>query len=134
MTNNDLEPKTWTTAPCGGSIFARVSAAAIADPRLSASVLRTLAALALFANKEGETFVSLARIAEIRGLSRTAVRAHLREAARCGHHRAERRRRPNGADTSNLYRIVFAPAPEISPVARVTARVEGKERRRRDTL
>lgn len=106
--------------------WAKVSAAALTDPRLSDVVFRTLALVGLYANRQGEAFVSIIRLARERGRSRVAIRAHLRAAQELGYLTVERRYRPNGADTSHLYRLAFPSMPDFSPQERIAAAADAR--------
>jgi hypothetical protein len=83
---------------------------AAADDSLRRGHLRTLIALASFANGKRETFASQATIAERAGMHARTVRDCIAQLEELGYVEVDRKRvRQDGGRTSNLYRIVFDP-------------------------
>lgn len=87
--------------------FARVPAAAISDRHVSATELRVIAAIARYADKNGFCYPSVGRLAEDLGRTRTAVQKQIKKAAGHGYLEVERRTKPTGEHTSNMYRVIF---------------------------
>lgn len=87
--------------------FARLPAAAVYDPSVSAATLRILAALGVYANQDGLCFPSTTTLARRLGLSRQGVQYHIKKLDRLGYIIVSRRRREDGMNRPNLYQLVY---------------------------
>ena len=87
--------------------FARVAAAAIFDPRMSAAALRVLAAFASYASADNTCFPAIETVADRLGLTRRMVQLHLRSLEAAGYVEREATRRSRGGSGANLYTLQF---------------------------
>jgi DNA-binding transcriptional ArsR family regulator len=90
--------------------FARLSKAAVFDPRLSPPVLRTLAALATYADDQGHCFPAAATIARRLDVDPRTVYRHLNDLEAYGYVQRERHLRSRGGYGPNSYTL---PYPEL---------------------
>jgi hypothetical protein len=105
----------------GNQRLSVIPARAISDPELSDAAFRTLAALGLFGNRDGWCYPSYTTLAEIRGVSKSAIAKHVAELSKRGYlnvyHRYDEK---SGAQRSNLLQIRFDfpyEPPEVQPEA-----------------
>lgn len=92
--------------------YARAPVAAIFDARLTDRQFRALCAVAAFTNaKTDSAFPSLGTIARLWGCTRQNVQARIRKACSLGYLECSRRKRPNGAHSTNMYTIRFPAVP-----------------------
>lgn len=92
--------------------YARASVAAIFDNRLTDRQFRALCAVAAFTSaKTQSAFPALGTIARLWNCTRQNVQARLRKSITLGYLECSRRRRPNGADSTNMYTIRFPAVP-----------------------
>lgn len=94
--------------------FSRLPAAAIYDSSVSAATLRVLAALGVYADRDGLCFPSTTTLARRLGLSRQGVQYHIKKLERLGYVMVSRRRREDGMNRPNLYQLVY-PALAAEP-------------------
>ena len=96
--------------------FSITPAAAVADPKISDSVFRTLACLGVFGDKDGWCWPALATIAKMRGVSKTRVSQDIKILAEHGYIQKKPQFK-NAAQVVNKYRILFDSIGELSPEA-----------------
>ena len=87
--------------------FAAVPKRAVKDHRLGNAAFRVLAAIASYADQDGQCFPSLRRIGEDLGCGRSAVHKQVKILISQGYVARQRTRRPNGSDSSNHYQILY---------------------------
>jgi DNA-binding transcriptional ArsR family regulator len=92
--------------------FSRLPAAAVFDRRLSAANLRWLAALGVYADRNGFCWPSMTTLARRMGCTRQNVSYHIRKVEGFGYVHVTRRKRGNGANDVNLYQLVYPPIGE----------------------
>jgi len=88
--------------------FAAVPARLVADRSISHTELRLLLALAAHAGPEQECWPGVERLAAIIDVSGRQVRRVLRSLEAKGYVEVFKREKPDGTQTSNLYRLRFA--------------------------
>lgn len=95
--------------------FCIIPARALGDKRLNRTDIMVLNALGMFGDKEGWSFPSIGKIAEMINAHRVSVSNALSKLAECGYVDSRPRYRDDGSQTSNEYRILFdAPAMQGS--------------------
>jgi DNA-binding transcriptional MocR family regulator len=87
--------------------FAITPARAVEDQRLGDAAYRVLACLGTYADKDGWCWPSTAALAQRLGISRQAVQRSLGQLAALGYIEVERKRRADGGDDRNRYRLLF---------------------------
>jgi DNA-binding MarR family transcriptional regulator len=87
--------------------FAVTPARAVEDRRLGDAAYRVLACLGTYAGKDGWCWPSTSTLAERLGVSRQAVQRSLRRLAAFGYIEVEHRRRADGSQDRNRYRLLF---------------------------
>jgi len=87
--------------------FSRLPSAAVYDRSVSAATLRVLAALGVYANRDGLCFPSTTTLARRLCLSRQCVQYHIKKLERFGYVVVSRRRREDGMNRPNLYQLVY---------------------------
>ena len=87
--------------------FAAVPERAVKDRQLGNAAFRVLAAIASYADQDGQCFPSLRRIGEDLGCCRSAVHKQVKILISHGYVARQRTRRPNGSDSSNHYQILY---------------------------
>ena len=90
--------------------FAAVPERAVKDRQLGNAAFRVLAAIASYADQDGQCFPSLRRIGEDLGCGRSAVHKQVKILISQGYVTRQRTRRPNGSDSSNHYQILYQTA------------------------
>jgi len=97
----------------GNQRLSVIPARAVSDPELSDGAFRTLAALGMFGDRNGWCYPSYATLAQIRGLSKSAIAKHITELVERGylniHHRFDE---VSGAQRSSLLQIRFDYEPD----------------------
>ena len=101
--------------------FSRLPAAAVSDRRMSAATLRCLAALAVYADKDGRCFPSLKKLGTRLGVSRQAVQHHFRKLKALGYVITESQKRANGSQKVNAYQLVYHTPPQALGLAPLQA-------------
>lgn len=91
--------------------WAKVPAGAIADADLSNAAFRTLAALAMHADRNGRCRVKVATLARIRSVSRQAVQMDLFALKSRGYVRLTPTMRRCGGNGASEFRILYPPLP-----------------------
>lgn len=110
-----------------GGRFARVPAAAVFDSRLSAEAKVVLAALAVYADKDGLCWPAVSTLANRLGRTRRAVQLQLRTLEAAGYVLTVRRlRNRRGGYGTNGYQLVFAPLPDLPSAPAAEATVDGR--------
>ncbi len=89
--------------------FSRLPAAAVFDGRVSAATLRILAALAVYADRDGICWPSTTTLGRGLGCTRQNVRYHIKKLERTKYVWVERRKRGNGMNEVNRYHISYPP-------------------------
>lgn len=92
--------------------FCIIPARALGDKRLNRTDIMVLNALGMFGDKQGWSFPSTSKIAEMIGAHRVSVSKALSNLAACGYVETRTRYRNDGGQTSNEYRILFD-APSV---------------------
>jgi DNA-binding MarR family transcriptional regulator len=87
--------------------FAITPARAVEDHRLGDAAYRLLACLGTYADKDGWCWPSMPTLAERLGKTRQAVQRSIRQLAEIGYLEVEPRRRPDGSQDRNRYRLLF---------------------------
>ena len=82
-----------------------VPAKAVSDPELTHAEFRVLAALCVHTDKAGYCFPAGRTLGRNLGVTRQAVQRHIRRLVYLGYISKKSRKRKNGSDTSNGYRI-----------------------------
>lgn len=95
--------------------FSITPANAATDNRLSDSVHRTLTVIGIFGDKNGWCWPSQKTLAELRGVSRQTINAHIKELISLGYlNIAPRYDDETGAQKSNMMQIKFDYAPDLT--------------------
>jgi hypothetical protein len=92
--------------------FSRLPAAAVFDHRLKAGPLRVLAALATYADQQGNCHPSIVTLARRLNITRRMVQLHLRTLEERGYLLTETRARMIAGKGINSYQIQYPPAPD----------------------
>src|SRR4051794_112350 len=87
--------------------FAITPARAVEDRRLGDAAYRLLACLGTYADKDGWCWPSMPTLADRLGITRQAVQRSIRQLAEIGYIEVEPRRRPDGSQDRNRYRLLF---------------------------
>ena len=87
--------------------FAITPARAVEDHRLGDAAYRVLACLGTYADKDGWCWPSMQTLADRLGITRQAVQRSIRQLAEIGYLEVEPRRRPDGSQDRNRYRLLF---------------------------
>jgi hypothetical protein len=87
--------------------FAITPARAVEDERLGDAAYRLLACLGTYADKDGWCWPSMPTLADRLGITRQAVQRSIRQLAEIGYIEVEPRRRPDGSQDRNRYRLLF---------------------------
>ena len=87
--------------------FAITPARAVEDHRLGDAAYRLLACLGTYADKDGWCWPSMPTLADRLGKTRQAVQRSIRQLAEIGYLEVEPRRRPDGSQDRNRYRLLF---------------------------
>jgi hypothetical protein len=87
--------------------FAITPARAVEDHRLGDAAYRLLACLGTYADKDGWCWPSMPTLADRLGITRQAVQRSIRQLAEIGYIEVEPRRRPDGSQDRNRYRLLF---------------------------
>jgi len=87
--------------------FAITPARAVEDHRLGDAAYRLLACLGTYADKDGWCWPSMPTLADRLGITRQAVQRSIRQLAETGYIEVEPRRRPDGSQDRNRYRLLF---------------------------
>ena len=90
--------------------FAAVPKRAVKDHRLGNAAFRVLAAIASYADQDGQCFPSLRRIGKDLGCSRQAIHHQVKGLIAAGYVAQQRTRRPNRSNSSNHYQILYPTA------------------------
>lgn len=98
-----------------------VPLAASIDPGLPPESLRVLVWICGHADKERRCYPSLRKAARMLGLTRSGVQYHIRKIKGRGYLSAMKRKRPDGADSTNEYLIVYPPLSCYPPASAVLA-------------
>ena len=103
--HGDLDPL--EDEPVENGHFSRLPAAAVSDRRLSHANVRFLAALGVYADRNGYCFPSMTKLARQMGCTRQNVRYHIGRLEKFGYINVTRRKRANGTNEVNLYQLVY---------------------------
>jgi hypothetical protein len=87
--------------------FAITPARAVEDQRLGDAAYRLLACLGTYADRDGWCWPSMATLADRLGISRQAVQRSIRQLSELVYIQVEPRRRPDGSQDRNRYRLLF---------------------------
>lgn len=90
----------------GSGRWAQVPARAVDDTALRPAALRVLVALATYGNRDGWCWPSIPTIARRLGVRRQSIGRQIRELERLGYLAVKPQARPNGSQSSNLYRVI----------------------------
>jgi hypothetical protein len=87
--------------------FCIIPARALGDKRITRNDIMVLNALGMYGDKEGWSFPSIGTIAELINAHRVSVSKSIGNLVACGYLESRARRRDDGGQTSNEYRILF---------------------------
>lgn len=87
--------------------FSILQARAVSDARISNAQFRTLAALGIYADKDGVCFPKLKTIGSVIGKSKQAVSRDLQHLAECGYIEIAKQWRDDGGRMSNVYKLLY---------------------------
>ncbi|MCZ2459821.1 MAG: helix-turn-helix domain-containing protein [Chitinophagales bacterium] len=102
--------------------FSILQAKAISDLRISNAQLRTLAALAIFGDKDGWCFPKLNTIGKLLNKSKQSVSMDLKALQKLGYVEIHHKFREDGSQKNSLYRLVFDTNDDIGVNTSLTPR------------
>jgi len=87
--------------------FCIIPARALGDKRITRNDIMVLNALGMYGDKDGWSFPAIGTIAELINAHRVSVSKSISNLVACGYVESRPRRRDDGGQTSNEYRILF---------------------------
>ena len=101
-----------------GERWAKLAARAVADRRLNATDVRVLAAIGIYAGRDGTAWPSQDRIAVDVGVERATVCRAIKRLRICGYLDRYRRRTPRG-HFRNVYRLLYPAYVPLHPAGEI---------------